>query len=386
MIKLTAFMPDPADPTAYYRGWGPLSMLRRQIPLQWDYGVEVNMRRALDTDIAFVQRPANQENLLCVAMLKEFGTPLWIDYDDDYINVSESNPRKGTGLDVRVTESVIKCLGMADVVTVTNSHLKKVYSEFCDAEKIVVVPNAQDDRLLSLQRPEEKIGAQNVVLWRGNILQKRDITHFRREILQVYRNSDTSNVHWMFAGEDPSWITDEMKEHDPKRVQKFHNQELLEFYRWLTSVNWAVIIKPLEDTVFNHSRSNITWQEACFAGSACLAPNWDSWTEFSPLDSLVTYESPEDFKKHLTRLLKNGDEIRARVIAGRKYIKENLLLSTVNQKRVSIINKLLEDSHANKQVPISEAGKSKGSDPKRNGSRRRPAAGISLADPDPRAN
>lgn len=339
MINLGMFIPDPNDATSKYRGSTPLNLLRKQWrELNPFLLSNINYDISQTLDLAFVQRPALRDQLLCVHMLKEFGVPVWIDYDDDYINESESNPRKGTELELRMTGVVKDCLKAADVVTVTNSHLKSVYEPYC--KNIKIIPNALSDDLLSLMNP--KIEPKNVVLWRGNDKQRRDAHHFRKQIMQVYRNNDTQKYNWMFAGYDPEIIYDEMVDFDPKRVQKRPGADFLEYHRQLCEVNWAVLVKPLQDTVFNRSRSNITWIEACLAGSACLAPNWSSWVDYSAADSLVTYESPEDFGKKLTHLLTNPNEIIDRVKIGREYIKSNLLLSKVNKLRKDIIIELLE--------------------------------------------
>ncbi len=298
---------------------------------------QVNWNGAFNADIALVQRPAALEQIHCMQLLKEHGTPIWVDYDDDYINPNKNNPRHGTGLDLRMSETVKSALKLADVVTVTNEQLKTTYLEF--NKNIKVIPNAFDDRLLGLQA--EKIEPVNAILWRGNDLQRRDIGAFKKEILQIYRNGDTSHFNWMFAGWDPHWITDEMEEYDSKRIKKRPGIEMFEYYRQLSETNWAMIIKPLEDNTFNRSRSNITWFEACLAGSVCIAPNWPSWTDYSTSNSLVTYENPEDFKKHITHFIKHPDEIVPRVLAGREYIKKHLMLSTINKLRRNIILDLL---------------------------------------------
>jgi len=353
MINLGMFIPDPNDATSKYRGSTPLNLLRKQMRELNPFLLStINYDISQTLDLAFVQRPALRDQLLCVHMLKEFGVPVWVDYDDDYINESESNPRKGTELEARMTEVVKECLKAADIVTVTNSHLKSVYEPY--SKNIRIVPNALCDDLLGLMNP--KIEPKNVVLWRGNDKQRRDAHHFRREIMQVYRNNDTKNYNWMFAGYDPELIYDEMVEHDPKRVQKRPGCDFLEYHRQLCEVNWAVMIKPLQDTVFNRSRSNITWIEACLAGSVCIAPNWESWTENSDLNSLITYESPEDFKNKLTHILTNPNEIIERATIGRKYVQNNLLLSKVNLLRKQIIIDLLEGVNCYEQKDRNASG------------------------------
>ncbi len=338
MINLHCYLPGAHDPTSFYRGWGPISMLRKQMPNLLVQRVEqVNWMTAFEADVALVQRPCSMEHINCINLLKEHGTPVWIDYDDDYINTSKNNPRYGTGLDLRMAETVKQALKLADVVTVTNEHLKRTYSEF--NSNIKVIPNAMDDRLLGLQK--ESVTPVNAVLWRGNDLQKRDIGAFKKEILHIYRNGDTCHWNWMFAGWDPHWITDEMESTDPKRLQKRPGIEMFEYHRQLCETNWGIIIKPLEDNTFNRSRSNITWFEACMSGSVCIAPKWESWTDYSCPNSLVTYESPDEFKKQITHFIKHPGEIIQKVVAGREFIKKNYLLSTINKLRREIILELL---------------------------------------------
>lgn len=338
MINLFVFSPNIVDATSYYRAWGPLSMLRKQIPnLNLMVSPSLNWTVAFEADIAFVQRPTLRDHLNFIYFLKEHAVPVWVDYDDDYINPTRDNPRHGTPLEGLTTNCVIEALKRADIVTVTNEHLKKVYSEHCDPNKIVIVENALDDRLLSLK--SQKFEPRNVVFWRGNDTQRRDITDFSNQIFEVFKEQDKWN--FCFMGYEPVPMADTMRDHDSKRYSYLCGLELFEYFRKLTSIQWGVIIKPLKDTTFARSRSNITWIEATLAGSVCLAPEWESWTDYSCEKGLVTYTDRTDFKRKLTHLLEKPQQFEQLVRWSWEYIEKNLLLSKINLKRQEIVKYLL---------------------------------------------
>jgi hypothetical protein len=345
MIHLKAYVPIITDPTSYYRAAGPLGLLEKQWrELDVEYTAEVSWIKSKHTDIAFVQRPCTMEQLNGVMMLKEQGVPLWIDYDDNYLDVSESNPLKYSDINLALKRGncVKDCLKFADVVTVTNEALKSKYSEY--NKNIQIIPNALDDSLLGIQK--EKIEPKNVILWRGNEGQKRDIGMVKDQILEIFEKY--KNFHFYFAGYDPCWIIDEMRKIDPKRVRLSSTTELNEWHYKLASVNWSIIIKPLENTTFNHSRSNITWFEACLAGAVCLCPDWSSWVNYSDPNSIVTYEGANDFGLKLENLVENSakrETLIDRVESGRKWIKEKALLSIQNLKRIEIIKNLLQGAN-----------------------------------------
>jgi len=90
-----------------------------------------------------------------------------------------------------------------------------------------------------------------------------------------------------------------------------------------------MFIYTLSDTPFNRAKSNISWIEATYAGSSVIAPEF--LPEFANMPGVITYnelmdsvfENVKDFNKSLA--ITNDLSWR--------YIKENLLLSQVNNLR-----------------------------------------------------
>lgn len=346
MINIAVFIPNnPLDGISFYRALGPLTLLKKQWPeMNFYQYTNMNWNVAFESDLLFMTKPTSRESMSIVQYAKEHGLPVWLDYDDDYLNPTDDAPRKGTPLEQLVKETVSACLKLADRVTVTNEHLKSVYAPVCGAEKIVVIPNAFDDRLKGLMNSE--INPRNVIFWRGNETQARDIEHFANQIREIF--TENREYNWAFMNYDPYTITDFFAEKDFKRLNYFPGMELMEYFRKLCSVNWAVVIKPLVDNTFNRSRSNITWIEATLAGSVCLAPAFESWTDYSDKDGLLTYSDRTDFKKKLKWILKNPQEIKRLVESSRNYIEKNLLLSKINERRKQLIFSILEEAHGQK--------------------------------------
>jgi len=104
---------------------------------------------------------------------------------------------------------------------------------------------------------------------------------------------------------------------------------------------WVSVV-PLEDTAFNRAKSNLAWIEATCAGALTLAPMWPDWLK----PGVFTYDGLKGGLKPFDSALRvilskfEDAEFQARVQASRDYIRENLLLDTVNARRWEIVNRL----------------------------------------------
>ena len=90
-------------------------------------------------------------------------------------------------------------------------------------------------------------------------------------------------------------------------------------------------ITPLCDTPFNRAKSNISWIESTVAGAVCVAPDFPEWNR----PGIINYGPTRPFKDAVLEALEvanHGFENKK----SEEFIRENLMLSTVNQKRILI--------------------------------------------------
>ena len=91
--NLYTLIPNPTDGTSLYRGWGPLSRIKKHLPeVEFIVANTVDWSVLINCDGAFLQRPFTEGHLKICEMIKNMGIKLWVDYDDDLLNVPRSNP------------------------------------------------------------------------------------------------------------------------------------------------------------------------------------------------------------------------------------------------------------------------------------------------------
>ena len=126
MINILECVPNTNDPTSFYRGRLPLLRLQKQYPekimLHPYHNGSVNWDYILLFDLVFLQRPADAHYFNILRAAKQFGIPVWIDYDDLLCDIPKDNPACDN-----YTKDKIEMIGdfikFSDVVTVSTNAL-----------------------------------------------------------------------------------------------------------------------------------------------------------------------------------------------------------------------------------------------------------------------
>jgi hypothetical protein len=313
---------------------GPLNMLRRLYPDVEAIMGGVNVRDydwhvLRGFDVLFVQRPSHPNHVNIVEMAKQNKIPVWIDFDDDLLAIPPDNPSYAEYNQDSYKMSIVQALQMADVVTVSTNHLKQQYDKY--NKNIVVIQNALDDYLLKprILQPQRR----PIIMWRGSNTHLGDIFEFRKEILQVYK--EFPQWQWFFLGWNPWPLTQEMK---PGTFGTATWASYPDFMNLLQNHCAPIHIVPLKDNVFNRSKSNISWLEGTFAGSAVLTPDWEEWDQ----PGALTYSNPSEFQSGLTRMINGTAELRKRQEESMVQINERFLLSKINPLRYDVLRRLVD--------------------------------------------
>lgn len=114
--------------------------------------------------------------------------------------------------------------------------------------------------------------------------------------------------------------------------------DIIDYFRNIKTLRPSIQIVPLENIMFNYNKSNIAWIEGTYAGAVTIAPNLPEFNK----PGVLTYNSPKEFKSILEGCLKGDYDLRSLYDSSYIYIKENLLLSKVNNLRKEVINLLFE--------------------------------------------
>lgn len=326
--------PDPLDPTSFYRGAGPFGHMKRtrgDIELLFDEQPKWPIYQS--SHVAFFQRPSNMAHVHYIKQIKEWGLPLWIDYDDDLLAITPDNPVYPIYANNEVRQAILAILPLADVVTVSTETIKARYDHL--NSNIRVVPNAFDERLIAYRDPlPDRLPNNPTVLWRGSHTHQKDLATFSSEILRVAEANP--KARWYFQGYNPYFITDLMPEHT--RLCN-GNIPIEAYFRLIhNSIRPAISMVPLWSSPFNHAKSNIAVLESAFAGAASLVPNWSGWK----LPGTMLYSNPYEFATLLADAIHRPDEMKQRAQETWDYVSKNLLLKHVNEMRFEILDSLVK--------------------------------------------
>lgn len=334
-IRINAIFENASDGISFYRGAGPLFALRKQmrnlVDLQITQPHAVDWSVTEDSDIMFMIRPCHSKHVTVAKIASLCRVPLWVDYDDDLLNVTPDNPTWEFYGDDKIQSNLKRILEIASVVTVSTESIKKTLSPYSDS--VVVIPNAWNDSLRPFDDPPEN--RIDRCIWRGTATHIQDLMDVSEGMFLA--SDEFPKWRFSFMGWNP-WFVASRKQTD--RIDFHPKQDVLPYLDTLRSLSGKIVFVPLADTTFNRGKSSCAFLEASYAGCAVLAPDFREWDRPG-----ITIYHKSEFGEYLREMMRTPwPELKKRVDASRDYIKDNLLLSKVNSKRQSVIDRLLDGS------------------------------------------
>lgn len=331
-MNITIFTKYPSIACSYYRGLGAMELLRKlnslifcdrvfETPLL-NQGKE-NWHIFNNADIVYMERPVNYEYYSACVIAKESGAKLWIDFDDDFFNIPIYN-KFGEYFDNQQTKDIIsKTCGMADIVTVATDGLRDIYRKY--NRNTIVVPNAFNNYRLKF---DYKLSDKKIINWRGSSTHSGDMKPIQEQLEQLSVN----NKDWVFSfiGNDTREVIAHIKNKRPQ-------PELLQhiYWKYILELNPSIQIVPLTDNQFNRGKSMCAWLEATYSGAVAVGPDFGDFKR----PGVINYR--DDFAEKIQDCINDEKLRKAKYDESYDYIKDNLLLSTVNKKRLELAEGLL---------------------------------------------
>lgn len=332
--SLLALCPDAKDATSFYRGAGPLGVLKRQIPnLNLAYAMEYNWSTFPPFDALFVQRPFTTPHYQLIALAKNNNRPVWIDYDDDLFCVPRDNPAYKHYGPEAVQKTVAMCLHAADVVTVSTPALKR---KLLPANpNVFVVPNAFNDDLFQGRRPEPAKERAKIMMWRGSASHQKDLAIYSHLFPELAKR----HPDWVFqfVGYNPWFVTETLPDNQCVVVDPL---DPVDFHMYLAKQQPAALTVPLVPNEFNLSKSNIAWIEAAFAGAGTIVPAWEEWDR----PGAQSYLNPDEFYHRMDKAMSNPDIQAEHGDKAWQCVQDTLRLTVVNKMRFDVLETLFSKS------------------------------------------
>lgn len=318
----------PFGACSYYRSMGVFSKLHR---LNNNIDVKlidkIDWHYISDADILYLERPQDGDFYNACKIAKDFNVKVWIDYDDNLFDIPDWNPAKIHYEKKETRKNIEKCLKIADVVTVTTPALKTLYSKY--NKNIHIIENAFNNYNYKLP---EKASNNKIVNWRGSNTHRGDLILYSHQ-LATLSEKNKEKWGWSFIGSDIWYVTEYMKS-----VFQTDEMTIPKYWQYIKKVNPSIQYSPLVLNNFNSGKSNISWIEGVYSGACHLGPNLSEFRR----PGIENYSTPDEFGQKLEMLI-NDEKLREQNFnESLEYIKENLLLSTINKKRIKIAEELCD--------------------------------------------
>lgn len=324
--KIFIVSPIASDAVSQWRCLGPLSLMKDDI----EFTVadkELNWVNIHNCDLVMMHRPFAPEHAQFMSMCVQYGKKIWVDYDDDLLNVMTDNPTYHNYGRPQIKEAVKQCLQLADIVTVTTEDLKTLYTPY--ANDIRLIPNALDSRWLVAK---EKLVETYKIAWRGSDSHVRDLMEHTDGIVSAYEKTKDSHK-WQFYGYKPWWLNEKMS--NAEQVQQVGKH----YFDCIGDQSPDILYVPLFDHIFNHSKSYIAAMEGSMAGAMIVGPSFKEWLQ---VPGILHYTTPEDFKLKLQQAIDMPfeEKMRRRELT-LNWFKENRTIEQMNTRRLEVIKELV---------------------------------------------
>lgn len=328
-MRILFFLINKIDSCSFYRSGGIAPDLIRQTGYQIDTKTlkdsVFHWESLLSYDIIMMQRPYTPDALDIGKYVKKLGKKLWIDHDDNLLNLPREN-RMAQTMTVKAKNNFRELLQIADVVSVTTDALAADFREY--NPNIHVIPNAHNDMVFGTYR--SRVKRNDLILWRGSDTHVRDIMLYADQISEAVNNFPSHK--FVFAGFDP-WMVDQQD-----NLETLPTTDPLLYFETMRRLAPKLLHVPLQNTLFNRCKSNIAWMEATYFGAVCLAPMIEEWIRPGALN----YAEGNDYYDWIASAITGELDLEKYVNISWDYICDNLLLSKINLKRIELINSLVK--------------------------------------------
>lgn len=227
------------------------------------------------------------DNILGYKEVVDSGVPFVINFDDDFLHLTKGNPvRRQYPPDSLAFRSIIHMIQHSPHLVVSTEHLARVYDKIRGEhlEKPVVLENRIDPYAYRTRKPFYNM-SKVTIGWMGGATHYADIffTSFwgaltylcgkypelRFEVMGLYSDADYSqlpNFKWTEGSVD-------------------HPTYAKQFEKWMRNID--ICVAPLEDNLFNASKSSIKIQEYGVHGKPVVASSVRPYQEFMADSGLI---------------------------------------------------------------------------------------------------
>lgn len=317
--KVYFYSPTPSDSTAFYRTSAVLPYISHPDFELIDVSANEKWTWASIVPCSefIFQRPFSHEHLQLLTLIKDLGVSIILDYDDNLLSVDQYNP---TYQQYQQAIPTIKaCVQLADEVWVSTEAIGKSFGY----PNTYVIPNSHNNYLYPVADKRPYNYKSKKVSYRGGQSHQADIDSVSEDLVRIVN----ANMDWQFLFCGDRYTFMERRCGDNYHI--LPGLPMMQFFKYYFAENSNIAIFPLVDTEFNRGKSNISWLEGIYAGSAFFGNK--ELPEFNK-DGILPFSQLLE--------VKDNDVLEFYNRVGWELICDTLLLSNINKLR---INRILEN-------------------------------------------
>lgn len=324
MKRVNIWTGSPQDGTSYYRAWGVFNQIARRenLPIFFDQTDKGGWDIFGKYDLVFMHRVHDKTHADYIAAAQGI-VPLWLDFDDDLINVPKSNPtyRSYAG------SMTLQMLPMADIVTASTQGILDNYNHPGE-----VIENFIPIDGLRYNVPQK--GSRFRVMWRGSATHGMDWRDFRVPLMKFLKGK--KDVEFISIGAIPELVLADIQTLVNTRVIE-GIPDVYRYMRFFEKEQLAdVCYVPLATNLFNRAKSDCAVKEALVNGAISITPAWNN-------NDLYFYNTPEQSQGALEQAYEKwsknysgfADEVVAQQEQAKKDAEKNY------SKRLDILKNIL---------------------------------------------
>jgi glycosyltransferase involved in cell wall biosynthesis len=315
--------------------------------------VQVEFDKLIQYDVIVVQRIFDFEQYYTLQMLKEAGKKIIYEIDDDVFSIEGHNPAASIYNRFDSQLCIRHCLALADVVVVTSERLAHALDV---PNKSFVYPNSLDWDMMFSMKSKDNTRERKRIFWSGSNTHNQDFVECISALVRIFEERD--DVELMVMGSCPNIVRQSLSNYMDRvfYTPGMHTEAYFNYIR--SEVDADVGIIPLQNTVFNHSKSVCKGLEFTVARLPIVTSNYAPYSDvYENGVSAMLCSNDEDWYKSITTLLENAEMREEMIRNARRMAAKKFNLRRNAEKLGDVISRLGSDllTARNEQKNRSEA-------------------------------
>jgi glycosyltransferase involved in cell wall biosynthesis len=343
-MKILAYI-SGFDGCGYYRIQLMAKYLNKLPNVHVKVSYEYNMDDIKWADIIVIQKQVNQKIVKYVKQAKEWGKKVVTEVDDDYFNIPTWNPAYKYYHDK--AKDLVTFYELSDGMTVTTPHLKNEMLKY--NANVAVVPNSIDVTYVSnlkkledsekykhlkylnktqknvpIAEAQKMMEGKKVIGWGGSPTHLKDLLQVSNALINLCKKRSDLLVVMMGCTSE-----DILKNISEDQILLVAPSPIFLYPKNLICQEWDVGICPVEDNIFNRSKSNLKFLEFSSVGIPSVCSNVENYvkTITSGVDGLLTENTTESWEESILKIIDDSSLANTLSYNAEKLVKEKFNMS-----------------------------------------------------------